>query len=343
MSIAKLIKFLQENKEHVVVPPSLDTALELLQKADKKSKMTDWAPHGNYSDAQTKEMQGYIDEGYSPREAERMANAHADKTMDYMRAQKSNVNPTVPSEKMRAEMQELAKHWLRNADKLDRASADKAKNPVKYAAGKMEQAHDEATGDYKSAYNEFLSSDELKGKSGRERHKAIREWKKQYRNENPEHEEGLSNLSETQKAYEEAHKASEHSTQEKLDRILGISAGAQEEISTEDMSDAEKDFQSAQDMGPSQSAQAAAQLAGGSTAGGEDAGPTTSMVKPEAVSFGEQHKKLMTMLNEEQQEHYKRIASAKQAQSQQKQTEVPKAETAAKPKTVIRRRKPGGQ
>jgi len=146
-------------------------------------------------------MRESMEQGYSPREAERMANAHSNKTMTYAKALQGATDPSVPSEKMRGEMQELAKHWVANADKYERANADKAKNPVKYAAGKMEQAQEAATGDYKTAYNEFLSSDDIKGKSGRDRHKAIRDWKKQYREDNPDHEEGLNNLSETQQSY----------------------------------------------------------------------------------------------------------------------------------------------
>jgi len=344
MSIARLIDFIKENRDHMLVPPSLDTVLEQLQKAkdgDKKSSR-EWSARGNYTDDQSKAMREFIEQGYSPREAERFADAHSDKTMNYDKALKGSTDPSVPSEKHRAELQELAKHWLSHADKYDRAHSDKESNPVKYAAGKMEQAQEAATGGYKSAYNEFLSSDDVKGKSGRERHSAIRNWKKQYREENPDYEEGLDNLAGTQKEYEDAHQASTHNLQEKIDHITrGGQGGAEPESEPEadEMSATDEAFQDAQSGGPTQSAQAASQLAGGASGGGEGAAPTTSMIKPEEVSFAEKHEKLMGMLSQEQKDRHSRIGSAKQAQEQQ-QPEVPKKEF--KP-AVVRRRRPGGE
>jgi len=328
MSIIKLIDFLKKNREHIVVPYSLDTALEVLQKArdgEKKSTRL-WEPNGNYTGKQAEDIKALIEQGYSHREAERDVDAHADKTMDYEKALRSRVDPSVPSEKRRSEMQELAKHWLNNADKYERAHADQATQPMKYAAGKMEQAHDAATGDYKNDYNDFLSSDEIKGKSGRERHNAVRDWKKQWKTENPQYGEGLENLSETQKEYEKAHQASKFSLQDQINHVTSGSMPA--ELSSAEQQQFQKEIP--------KTTQAAAQFAGGASGG--DAPPTGQIIVPEELNFAEKNRKLMGMLNDEQKDRHSRNSSAISAQEQVAQ---PKPEFQAK--TVRRTRKPEGQ
>ena len=366
MSITKLVNFLKENRGHLIsASDSTYTATENLSKADdekkkpslrprnenkeSKRKWTKWAARGDYTEVQSKEIRSFMEEGYSPREAERMANAHGQKNLDYEKAMAGNTSPDIPSEKMRGEMQNLADHWLGAADKYERRTADKSVNPHKHAAGVMEQAQEAATGDYTKAYNEFLGSDDLKDKKGRERHKAVRAWKKQYKEDNPEHEKGLDNLADTQKTFEEADQARETSVTDILHNILHGNKAAVTEDTTQSepdpdaapMSDAESEFKDAQALAP-QTVGTAKQLAGGTSQGGADSGDTGTLDAhtPEEVSFANKNQKLIGMLSDEQKERHTRNAGAKAAQDQQQEQQAPKPEF--KPK-VVRRRKPGGE
>jgi hypothetical protein len=263
----------------------------------------DWKPSSELSDEQTAAIKQHMEDGYSEREAHRFAGSHKEE-VDFMKALKSRIKPSMMSDKMIDDMKGLAKEWLSNADRHEKLNADIEKNPMKHASGRMLAAHEENMGDYKKAYNDFLSSDEVKDLKGRERHKAISAWKKQYREENPDHTEKISNVSQAQGSFGESREASKQSLQDKLANIISGGGFSPDET---------------------HSTQAGAQHAGISL-GGEGEKPTGSITKDPMSSFAAGHQKLVGMLSDEQKARFDRINSARASQGKQ---------------TIVRRKKDG--
>ncbi len=159
-----------------------------------KSYMSHWKPREDYSDKEKADIKKLIDDGYSHREAERMAGAHKG-SRDWSKAMKSGVHPSMPSDRMLKELKDLAGEWKDTARQQELADADEWKNPMKHAVGQVHQAHRDATADYQKAYNDFLSSDDVKGKKGMDRVKAVQAWKAKWKQENPDYEQGLDTAS----------------------------------------------------------------------------------------------------------------------------------------------------
>jgi hypothetical protein len=261
------------------VPGAEDTSEEEDEEEPQKEVKTrkggysQWAPHGQYTPEQSAKMKELVGQGYSDREAERMVGAHKG-PKDFQSALKHTVKPSQPSEKMLKELKELAGHWLDRADRHSKLNANPEKNPQKYAAGKMMQAHEEHSKDFNSAYNDFLNSDDLKGKKGLERHKAIQTWKSNWKSRNPEYTESIGNVSESQKHYKEASDARKQSVDEALKHILtgGYNADAM-------------------------SAQEAAQHVGGEKT---DEGYTATTIKDPSASFAERNKGFVDAMKQKQ-------------------------------------------
>lgn len=238
-----------------------------------KGGYSEWKAHGEYSPEQSAKMKEFTEQGYSPREAERMVGAHR-APKDFQSALKHTVKPSQPSNKMLEEMKGLAGHWLDRADRHSKINANPEKNPQKFAAGKMMQAHEEHAKDFNSAYNEFLGSDELKGKKGMDRHKAIQTWKSNWKSRNPEYHGNVGSLSESQKHYKEAGEARKKNVDEALQHIL--TGGHNPEA---------------------MSSQEAAQHVGGAKT---DEGYSATTIKDPSASFAEKNKGFVQMKQEQQ-------------------------------------------
>ena len=168
------------------------------------------------------------------------------------------------------------------------------KNPNKFAAGKMLQAHEDYTKDYTKDYNDFLSSDDAKSMKGRERHKAIREWKSKWHSDNPEYKENIEEASGAQRHYKEASQARQRSLQERIDHISTGGVGAPTNMSM---------------------AEAAQHVGGAKT----DEGYSATTIKDPSVSFAQQNPELLRILREnkaspEQMDRLNRVKAAKASQ-----------------------------
>lgn len=263
------------------------------QRKKSSSGYTDWAPHGDYTDDQQTTMDQHMEDGYSHREAERLVGAYKG-PMDFQTALSHTVRPSQPSEKMLGELKELAKPWLENADRHSKLHADPEKNPQKFAAGKMLQAHEDYSKDYNKDYHEFLSSEDVKDLKGRDRHKTVREWKGKWHKDNPEYKENIGDVSGAQRHYEEASQIRQKSLQERIEHIT--SGGVGEPI---DMTMAE-----------------AAQHVGGQRS--EEGGYQATTLKDPSVSFAQQNPELLRVLkqhkNPDIMDRFNRINAAKAAQ-----------------------------
>lgn len=161
------------------------------KKVTRRGSFRDWEPHGEYTDEHNAKMQELMDQGYSHREAERFVGAHKGPT-DFQSALKHNIWPSQMSDKHLGELKDIAKHWLDNKDRMDKLDADPEKSPIKHASGQAMKRHEELTQDYNKAYNDFINSDEVKGLKGRERFKAVKDWKSKWHEENPDYHEKLA-------------------------------------------------------------------------------------------------------------------------------------------------------
>ncbi len=276
----------------------------------RKSNYTEWAP-GTYSPAQKAAIDKLTLDGYSPREAERMAGAYkGPKTFE--QALHHTVKPSMPSDKHLGELKGLAGEWLDNHDRHEKRTAEAERNPMKFAAGKMLDAHEDRTKDYHKAYSEHLNSPEVKDLKGLARHKAVQAWKEKYRQENPELDSNISNVSEAQKNYKEAGDARKRTLDDILDHVTrgGVSMPAES------------------------SYQEAAQSIGGEKS--EDSGYVTSTHSDPAASFAGNNKQFTEHLA-----NVRKLANKDQLDRMQR---VDTAKTAAAAAPVIRRRaaKPEG-
>jgi hypothetical protein len=293
-------KWLAEQESEVAEEPVKDK---------KVSYSKDWEPRQNLTQEQRDAVKEHMDSGYSEREAHRLAGAHRE-IGDLQQAMRSGIKPSMMSDKMIDHVKGLAKEWLDNHDRYEKLNADIEKNPMKHAAGKMLAAHDEHMGDHKRALNEFLSSDDMKGVSGRERHKKIQDWKKQYREQNPDHAERISNASQAQQSYGESRAAIKQNLQEKLANIVSGGGFSPDETYSD---------------------KAGVQHAGIQLRPGEnDSGAATGTVSKDPLSsFASQNQKLVGMLSDEQKERFNRVNSAAAAQGKQR--------------TIVRRKNDGQQ
>lgn len=286
-------------------------------KPKSRSSYADWAPRQDYSDDEQKAIKGFMDQGYSHREAERMAGAHKG-PKNFQEALTHTVRPSQMSEKMLGELRGIAGHWLERADRQSKLSADPEKNPMKYASGKMLQAHEEATKDYNKAYSDFLESDEVKGKKGLDRHKAIQAWKQKWKGENPDYHKNLSSMSDAQKHMKEANELYGKNIHDKLMHIV-----------TGGMADPSNQM----------SAEEAAQHVGGSKE--EEGGHQASIIKDPSASFAAANQPFME--HARGQSTYTRGPKTRLQTVQEQMQEKPKAQPVnldAARKVIIRRANP---
>jgi len=299
-----------------------DTDLEsILMKAEEKRRKywKDWEAPENLTSEQEASVQQFLDQGYSPREAHRHAGAHIEHR-DIRRAMKSGIAPSSMSDIHMGSLKEIAQAWLGHADKYDKLNADVSKNPDKAAAGHLIRAHEDAMGDYQQDYHSFLASDKVKDLKGRDRHAAINQWKKQWKDSSPDHYEKLANMSEANVAAGDIIKGKTHSLEEKMDHIIsgGISPG------------------------DSMSSEEAMQHIGASR--GEDDRPAGITTDPSA-KFAQDNPRLREMMSQEMNkkraDRLKQIQSAKAAQATPENVSAPAPAPAPKEFTpqVVRRRK----
>lgn len=238
-----------------------------------------WSPKDSYEEEHQAGMDEHMNDGWSHREAERFVGAH-DSPTNFNDALKSKTKPSQPSEKMLAEMKGLSKEWLKNAERKIGETADARKNPIKYAAAKTLSSHEGAHKDFKTAYDEFLASDDMADKKGRERHKAISAFKKDWHEENPEHRENTINAADSGKAFKEA---DETRAQHLLEGHLNIQDAGK---SSGGLSTSGEFSESASGDTDNLTSQGAAQMVGGSQ---DEGGYTSSTVKDPAAVFSEKN------------------------------------------------------
>lgn len=251
----------------------------------KSSKYTkDWEPSSNYTPKQQAAVEQHMKNGYTHREAERLAGAHKG-PMDFQSAMKSGISPSMMSDKMMGDLKPLAKLWLEEADKKEKLKANPEVNPMKHAAGKLTQAHEDQNAEYSKAYNQLLGSDSVKGLKGKDRHQAIQKWKSDWKNSNPDHEAGHESVSNAGHAFGENKAAAKQSLQ---DKIAHITSGGQS-------------------MPGEMSANEAMQHLGG---GKTEEGYQGTIIQDPSAHFAARNPKLLAALKPDQQERLKAVDSA---------------------------------
>jgi hypothetical protein len=305
----------KEEPQYEDEQPQADLDTPVAAKPDKKSssRMTEWKPKDSYHPDHDAKIKDYVSQGYSPREAERLAGAHQAPT-NFYDALRGSTRPSDPSPKMLERMKGLSHEWLRNADRKTSESAEADVNPQKYASAKVLAAHDAAHKDFTTAHNDFLASDEMKGVSGRERHAKIAAWKKKWNEENPEHREAAVNAAASGKALADANQARKQRLQEGTASLLtaGFNSGEDNPMAGEFSSGAAGETPETRGM------QSAAQSVGAEQ-DDENGGFQANIKKDPNLVFAEKNKayidnlksKLQTKMAPEQAERMKAIDSFK--------------------------------
>lgn len=302
----------QEAKPEVEAPVE-ESAQEEKPKEKKVSNSgyRNWQPKDKYEEKHQILIDQHMADGYSHREAERLVGLNEIPVDPY----KHKIKPSQPSDKMLSQMKGLAGDWLRNAERKIGESAEAKKNPIKHATSKALSAHEDAHGNFKTAYDDFLSSDNVKELRGRDRAKAIRDFKSKYNEDNPEHREGAIAAADTGKIYGSAMDERKQHIKEGEQSIIdaGKSGG--------EMSTVGEFSAGASGNMDNMTAQGAAQMAGGAQ---EEGGYTSGTVKDPAMHFAESNPeyvkslkdKLASKLKPEQSERLSAITSIRKKGSE---------------------------
>jgi hypothetical protein len=291
-----------KHKDELMKQPEIfyETLQALKKAADeegKKKYLRDWEPNSQYTDKQKEMIDKHMANGYSHREAERMAGAHKTPS-DFQSALKSGIAPSIMSDKMMSQLKPLAKMWLEEADKQEKLRADPEKNTVKRAAGQLAAAHEKHTANYAKDYDKYINSDEVKNLKGRERHAAITKWKADWKAANPQHDESLANVSQAHKQFAYNQSQAREETANKL-----------------------KDMSSGASMPADMTEQEAMQhLGGGKSEEGTYAG---SIVQDPSASFAQRNPQIFNALKPEQQERMNRVDSAAATQGKVRVRKAP--------------------
>lgn len=328
----KLSKAQHLDEMHAALSALRNELSEQLTKAEEKKDKThgEWSQHPNHTPEELTRIAKLVNEGYHPREAAHLISPTTGgrgEPRNFMRALESYVRPTQLSPRMHAEAKKVAQQWL---DNYESHLAERAKpeiNPVIHASAKLKQAHQDKTADYHKAYTDFLASDELKGKSPMERHKAVQAWKQSWKEKNPE-KASTSGLSEAAATFKEAEEARKKYVEEAKHHL--VHGGAPVEPTG-----VEDEVESSAPM----SARAISEHMG---IGGseEDDAPKISAKQDPSMKFAGAHKKYIESVLKPQ------VGEAKPRPAPEQITPAPEQEPAAapapapqpeKPKTIIRR------
>jgi len=178
------------NEADKVAPAKDEPIKEEPVKEDKRgSGYAEWKPRDDYSPEQQKKIDEYVAQGYHPGDAEMLIGASKKHTT--MRdAVKHKVHPHDMSTNMHDKLRELADLHMGDVRSSEYSIAEPELNPQKATAGSIKNYTD-IMQDFRDKKSEYENSDEFKGLSPRERHKARKEWTANYHKENPEHEAAL--------------------------------------------------------------------------------------------------------------------------------------------------------
>lgn len=192
---------------------------------DKNSKrMSSWAPKQKYTAKQLADIKNHMNNGFSHREAERMANAHDFHSDPW----KSNyTNPNQPSDALVNLLQPHFKEHLRQAGDKQSLESKAADAPVIAShAQSIAARKTEHQTKMRGELNEYLKS--IRSLPVAKRAQLEAAWKKDYISKNPEvHEElgqNISNASDIRsKAFQERGKSTEQGAQDVASAISGQS------------------------------------------------------------------------------------------------------------------------
>ena len=306
-----------------------DQIAEGLQKA-----RSEWQQHPDHTPEELDQIQKLVGEGYHPREAAHLISKTGSgrgEHRDFERAKKSSVAPTMLSDKMLAELKDIAKQRLSSYSEYEGSRAEPEKQPVKYASHQMKTAHEEATADYSKAYSDFLASDELKDLDPLEQHDRVEGWKSEWKRNNPEYNKNLINSASAGSKYKEAKQARKQHVDEVKHHI--VHGGAPIESSA-----GEDEVESTAPM----SARAISEHMG--LGGGEDDdAPKFSAEQDPSTRFASSHRKFLEEVLRPQVGQAQKPAaqpakpSAHPAQTPTQPTQAATQPAAPAPKTVIRR------
>ena len=122
----------------------------------KPTQPSEWQPKSQYSPEHTSAIKSFMDQGFSAREAERMADAHEKLSFD--QAIKSGISPTHPSDKMLGIMKDLAGKWHADVTHKIGLAANPEENPELHfnsvkneTANNVFDAMNNATQEYKKS------------------------------------------------------------------------------------------------------------------------------------------------------------------------------------------------
>lgn len=254
------------------------------QPAERKQYTKDWQPRSDYSPKEQAALKQLMDQGYSHREASRIAGTHKEPS-DFRSALKSGISPSMMSDKMRGDLKPLAKQWLEEHDRQEKAKADPESNTVKRQSGQLAAAYDKHMGGFQNEYDKFLNSDAVKGLKGKARHQAVTKWQQDWEDQNPQHKQGQAEVSSAAKQFAYDQSKAKQTVADKHQHIM--SGG--------------------QSSGETMSAQEALQHLGG---GKTEEGYQGTITQDPSASFAARNPQLHAAMKPEQLERKKRVDSA---------------------------------
>lgn len=227
-----------------------------------------WKPREDYSPEHKEAMDKLVQEGYSPGDAEILSGAHVGHG-NIMDAVKSRVHPHEMSDLMHDRLKGIANEHHKGVIKGEYQYADPTSNPQMATAGSAAAKHDEAISDFNTEKDNLFDSREYKDMTPRQQRVAFREFRREWKKQNPDHDEKMK---ETWQHQADAHDENWGKRDEKLVEGMKAIAGAGEAHADEGGSISQGSQEMAGGIGGSQ---AAYQSAGSVSEGDKPTGVTT--------------------------------------------------------------------
>jgi hypothetical protein len=177
-----------------------------------KTRARDWKPNPVYSPEHKKEIDALIQEGFTPREAEREAGAHKFG---------ANYNPSLPSAKKLEALKRVAGPYMKAHGEKKLSEADAAVNQNLATTAEFKQHNKEIHEPLNEKLSAFITSPEALNMSPRQLSAAKKAIREKHHEENPEHKEKAASFTHT----DIAKKNKETADQRKEEEILALLGG----------------------------------------------------------------------------------------------------------------------
>lgn len=171
-------------QEKVQADPTTQQPVAEKPTAAASGSRSEWSAKSSYAPHHVEAIKKFISQGYSPREAERLAGAHDILTHDQIISR--GIKPSEPSSAMLQNLKEAATGWLSNHQHKTGLLSDPSENPVLHLSSNKNKIMSEVGEDLDQALEEYNKSI-AHITDPKEKTKLIIKFKHDFARNNPQH------------------------------------------------------------------------------------------------------------------------------------------------------------